>query len=355
MRSFKQDETKYFSQKLNDLKSDLEALSLINNSIKKDVSFVSHHHLKYPASSGGGSETLPMQNLESRSAAKFKNYLTTSLTRMNNLANFDFERRAPVKSTFESDPDIYRQQSKHIISPSANYNRKFINTAMFRSAKSYSNTDTETIESSHSDSDDAKSPIFSSDVYGSRPSHLKNYSIMSQQMNKSAIHEFSIEKAHSVGIYDRKKFNSFEPKTMMSLTRNEFLDKEPTSQTDQLDPDYLRLMDKKLKKLLKKNLSQDLQLNKEKGKIGKNTLKEKENAIAWDIEPMNDYKNTTNDESIVSKASTAPSYDISPPPHPYLPLRDVPMHEIVKKLQREFEMESKNNDKMAEMNKLWSE
>jgi len=348
LRSFKEDETKYFSQKLNDLKSDLEALSLINNSIKKDVSFVH----KYPSTTATADSLPIQQSLESASALKFKNYLTTSLTRMNNLANFDFDatRRAPVRSAFESDPDILHKQNN--LMPSTKYNRKFINTAMFRSAKSYSNTDTETIESSHSDSDDAKGPIFSSDVYGSRPSNLKNFSIMNQ-MNKP--NNVSNEKAHSVGIYDRKKFNSFEP-SIMGLSKNEFLDKEPTSQSDKLDPDYLRLMDKKLKKLIKKNLNQDLQSNTEKANKNANNLKEKENAIAWEIEPLSENKNyNVNDDSIVSKTSTAPSYDISPPPHPYLPLRDVPMHEIVKKLQREFEMESTNNDKMTEMNKLWSE
>ena len=279
--SFTEDETQYFSKKLNDLKTDLEQLSLINQSINKDVNFTP----KYDT-------------------PKLKNYLTTSLTRMNSC---QYEQIRPIKkSAFESDADLL---------PNYKFNHNnSITTKKFTTKTSYSNTDTETIESSHSESDDAQSPQFSSDVYG------------------SAYKKYNQTEYKPHGIYDRHK----------DLNSNK-MDDNQLKTDDKLDPEYLRLMDKKLKKLIKKNLNKDL-----KTSSSLRNLTEKDNAISWEIEPVT--KKT--DDSMISQVSTAPSYEIAPP-HPYLPLRDVPMHEIVKKLQREFELETPNTTKSNELNKLW--
>jgi hypothetical protein len=350
LRTFKEEETKYFSKKLNDLKSDLEALSLINNSINKNPNLINNNNNKYDyissSSSINSKQQIPASSL------KLQNYLTTSLTRMNNLANFDFNNptkttsisRQMCKSAFDNDPDILTSPNKKLLSNSnTKFNentRKPVNSALFRSNKSNSNTDTETIESSHSESDDAKSPMFSSNVYGSRPNNelpkaYENNIMLSSKQNELT----KPTTAHSVGIYDRN-----------TVKKIDFLNK---NENDQLDPDYLRQMDKKLKKLIKKNLNQDLRTEK-----SLNNLKEKENAIAWEIEPiMGENSNNSDkklDESNVSNGSTVQSYDIS---HPYLPLRDVPMHEIVKKLQREFELEGTSTANMPthQMNRLWTE
>lgn len=121
---------------------------------------------------------------------------------------------------------------------------------------------------------------------------------------------------------------------------------------DLLDSEYLRTMDKKLKKLIKKNLNRDLRAE---AKV-KNGAKQyyNTNPIAWEI-PTEKEASTNEgcayDETFMSDDSRNLSTSFQS--HPYLPLKDVPMHELVKKLQREFELEGVCKNLPADMNKLW--
>jgi hypothetical protein len=102
------------------------------------------------------------------------------------------------------------------------------------------------------------------------------------------------------------------------------------NQNSILDRDYLRLVDKNIKKRLKKNVDKPKQFK---------NVRKKVNAVAWDIdaeedEIVKDNENDTSndDEFIVS--------------HPYLPLRDVPMNNVAKKLQHELELEGELNKRL---------
>ena len=132
----------------------------------------------------------------------------------------------------------------------------------------------------------------------------------------------------------------------MSLQRLEEIDEST------LDSDYLRSMDKKLKKMIKKNLSRDLKSEAKHKKSGRQTSADNnENPVAWDIPAGPRAQVALHEESLMSEQSNNLSTSFQS--HPYLPLKNVPMHEIVKKLQREFELEGDCQNLPADMNKLW--
>ncbi len=110
-----------------------------------------------------------------------------------------------------------------------------------------------------------------------------------------------------------------------------------------LDSEFLKVMDKKLKKLIKNNFKMDEKSSNSTRLYKSINNDSKTNPISWNISPnkhemsrMNcgEYNSINIDDSICSSFIT--NQHLS---HPYLPLRDVPMHDLVKKLQREFETE----------------
>ena len=155
-----------------------------------------------------------------------------------------------------------------------------------------------------------------------------------------------------IGIYDRREHSN----SKISVTegqKSSRIEKEASNEASNLlDPDYLKTMDKKLKKLIRKNLNRDL---KSEARSRQDCLtSQKENPIAWDIpvasnkcdDAKNDGREELSDNSLENMSTSFQS-------HPYLPLKDVPMHELVKKLQREFELEGECKNLPADMNKLW--
>jgi hypothetical protein len=107
------------------------------------------------------------------------NYLTTSVARMNNLSTTLLPHKS--KSNYELDALQTSQPVNHFYecshSSSSNTNTKQ-NSSIHNEneatviesgkLKKESKSETDTIESSHSDSDDAKGPVFPADCYGSR-------------------------------------------------------------------------------------------------------------------------------------------------------------------------------------------
>lgn len=235
-------------------------------------------------------------------------------------------KRDTSKSAFETDPDLLFFQSnqsyaKEHISPltkkylssknvqinennlkpktEINIENDFMNMCSFKTKKNIdekfkeSSVLNETIESEHLYSDYAKGPVFPLEAYGTRP---------------------GIESGRE-GIYTRQKkdvkINIPEP-----------------IKDESLDSNQLKNMDKKLKKLIKKNFKEDL-----KSHIV--DLQLKPETVSWEI-PHEKKCSTQNnfDESISTNEENNVSNSV-----PYLPLRDVPVHELVKKLRHEFELE----------------
>lgn len=233
-------------------------------------------------------------------------------------------KRDTSKSAFENDPDLLYFQSnanrKECISP---LTKKYLsqknvqlndNISLPKSETKFENNDymnlysfkikksneeykensilNETIESEHLYSDYAKGPVFPSEVYGSRP---------------------RVE-TDKEGIYTRKK------KDVKINVPEPIID-------ESLDENQLKQMDKKLKKLIKKNLKEDikshivdLELNPE--------------SACWEIPVDKNFSPKNLNESTSTIAQSNMSNSV-----PYLPLRDVPVHELVKKLRHEFELE----------------
>ncbi|RNA07387.1 hypothetical protein BpHYR1_046085, partial [Brachionus plicatilis] len=239
-------------------------------------------------------------------------------------------KRDTAKSAFENDPDLlYYQNNSHrkeCISPLtkkylSNKNVQIDESKKFADANSWQKPEVkfdndfmnlysfkikknaeelkensvlnETIESEHLYSDYAKGPVFPSEVYGSRPG---------VEIGKE-------------GIYTRKKkdvkINVPEP-----------------IKDESLDENQLKQMDKKLKKLIKKNLKEDL-----KSQIV--DLELNPETVCWEI-PAD--KNGFSQKNLNESTSTIGPSNMSNSV-PYLPLRDVPVHELVKKLRHEFELE----------------
>ncbi|CAF0807171.1 unnamed protein product [Brachionus calyciflorus] len=248
--------------------------------------------------------------------------------------DFRYERieSTPVKSkttisAFETDPDLLllknspNNYQKETLSP---LTKKYLaqKNVLFNEPKTYSRTEfesdfldlislrikkngvenfdevirensfgNETIESEHLFSDYAKGPVFPSEVYGSRPG-------------------IDVGKE---GIYTRKKKD-------VKITEREVIEADAS-----LDAEKLKQMDKKLKKFIKKNLKEDL-----KSHIVNMELNQNVDTISWEIPVDNKkYSNVNLNETTSTICQSVP----------YLPLRDVPVHELVKKLRHEFEQE----------------
>ena len=111
-------------------------------------------------------------------------------------------------------------------------------------------------------------------------------------------------------------------------------------------------MDKKLKKIIKKNFNKDL-VSENKSKTS--SRKPEASSMTWEISSK---KNSQDNKDLNASMRSNDSNSLSEnsnniESHPYLPLRDVPMHDLVKKLQREFEMEGNMNNLLPDMNNLW--
>lgn len=235
-------------------------------------------------------------------------------------------KRDTSKSAFENDPDLLYYQSnqgksKECLSPltkrylshknvqisennfkpksEINFESDFMNMCSFKTKKN--NQDefkecsvlNETIESEHLYSDYAKGPVFPLEAYGTRP---------------------GIESGRE-GIYTRRK-------------KDVKINVPESIKDESLDSNQLKDMDKKLKKLIKKNLKEDL-----KSHIV--DLQLKPQTVSWDIPAERKDSSQKNlNESTLSNEQSNVSNSV-----PYLPLRDVPVHELVKKLRHEFELE----------------
>lgn len=179
----------------------------------------------------------------------------------------------------------------------------------------------DTIESTHLDSDYAKSPIFPLDAYGSRPNVHIPKGIYS--------HDNKIESSPDLDkIYEESKL---------------------------LDPDCLKLMDRKLKKLIKLNNQDEEKLTRSSPKKDKD-FRLNNASVTWEIPVVREkerlassMKAYTNNESFASSANQSTMSSS----YPYLPLRDVPVHELVKKLRHEFELQGDVSNVPVKLNELW--
>ena len=156
----------------------------------------------------------------------------------------------------------------------------------------------------------------------------------------------------------KTKDNNIEDKIYENPYRSykQEFDDEKNNHDKILDSEFLKLMDKKLKKLIKTNFRLDETNSNSTYKSSYNDSKV--NPISWNISPnkqeinrkyCGENNNFDIDDSICSSFIT--NQQLS---HPYLPLRDVPMHDLVKKLQREFELEDGEIDGLSgEYKNLW--
>jgi hypothetical protein len=153
----------------------------------------------------------------------------------------------------------------------------------------------ETYESTHTGSDDARAPKLPLHAYGTRGDEPRG----------------------AKGIYERQVGNSV------------------------LDAENLRQVDKNLKKLLKKNVDEPKKYE---------NVRERVTAVAWDID-LDGNNNNNNEDVDVDTTNDDEDLIMS---HPYLPLRDVPMNNVVKKLQHELELEGEANSRLPkDLNILW--
>ena len=180
----------------------------------------------------------------------------------------------------------------------------------------------ETYESTHTGSDDARAPKLPKYAYGTRTDQPQG----------------------TKGIYEKQSISNQES-SQKALNHNEVLkETELQTQNSILNADYLRQVDKNLKKLLKKNIDQPKKFE---------NIRKKVNAVAWDIDVVEDEDNdeTFKDESVVDTTNDDDNLIIS---HPYLPLRDVPMNNVAKKLQHELELECELNSCLPkDLHKMW--
>jgi len=244
-----------------------------------------------------------------------KNYLTTSVTRLNSLSTPLLGNSSSLDSGCLKKVDEEYYEKAAFNSGLKNLKKKDISvTEASRQTFAEAN---ETLESSHSDSDDAKGPKFPANVYGSNSLEEE-------------------KKLRKIGIYGRQQ----NTKESVKETKQE---EEPEETL--LDSDYLKRMDKKLKKLIKKNLSRDLKSEKQKTRS---------NPIAWDIPTVKEEEELEGKKENEEAEESNPDLSVSFQSHPYLPLKNVPMHDIVKKLQREFEIENECKNLPGDMNRLWN-
>lgn len=109
------------------------------------------------------------------------------------------------------------------------------------------------------------------------------------------------------------------------------------------------MMDKKIKRFVKKNLKEDSHK-----KYNNDESVPYYNSVTWQISPKNSRKlmeDKANESSSTITQSNTSNIDVT---HAYLPLRDVPIHDLVKKLRREFELEGDMTCLPSQLNDLWS-
>ena len=193
--------------------------------------------------------------------------------------------------------------------------------------------------------------ISTSTISLSNSSGSKEYfkSTYLNDQNKDLKDDLKIRKIKDNNIEDKIYENPYRS------YKQEF-DDEKNNHDKILDSEFLKLMDKKLKKLIKTNFRLDETNSNSAYKSCYNDSKV--NPISWNISPnkqeinkkyCGENNNFDIDDSICSSFIT--NQQLS---HPYLPLRDVPMHDLVKKLQREFELEDGEIDGLSgEYKNLW--
>jgi hypothetical protein len=260
----------------------------------------------------------------------------------------------PRESAFDSDPDLIK----------LNNDRKDIVNPLKSSTMTYSN------HKQVQDSDDKKNHYFDYDFNPINNINHKDISTSSLSISNSS---GSKEYFKSTYLNDqnndlkedemkarKSKYDKFEDKIYENPYKSykEELDNANNKYDKILDSEFLKIMDKKLKKLMKTNFCKEGIYSDSIPSYKSNNNDGKINPISWNISP-NKYEktrmnggehNTINiDDSICSSFIT--NQHLS---HPYLPLRDVPMHDLVKKLQREFESEEADvNGLPAEYKSLW--
>lgn len=298
------------------------------------------------------------------------NYLTTSVARMNSLAttllpphrskpNYELDTKSKASAAIAA-ANLYTDCSSNLNNNNSskqnlsNQEATVIENSKFERTPNKSETDT--IESSHFDSDDAKGPDLPADCYGSRLNNdeLQNRKYIYDRRESALLNKDSKDNRYRSDSYLVPK----EKKSTAAGSAN-----KPKDGVDEsiLDSEYLRSMDKKLKKMIKKNLSRDLKSEARHKKYERQSRGvEVDNPVAWDIpaamangrkQPVVAEQSALYEDSLMSDQSNNLSTSFQS--HPYLPLKNVPMHEIVKKLQREFELEDDCKNLPADMNRLW--
>jgi hypothetical protein len=141
-----------------------------------------------------------------------------------------------------------------------------------------------------------------------------------------------------------------------TLEEQDSIKEQDNSQSKLLDSYFLKLMDKKLKRLIKKNEEKEIQNKKQTETNNSDRV-----ALSWEISPTS--KSVAHDTQSSSDKNDSCSSDLSShfseriPTHPYLPLRDVPIHELVKKLQQELETDKSyqvRNLSAKDLNSMWA-
>lgn len=230
-----------------------------------------------------------------------------------------------LREVVNRSPSSYEDSLK--TRPKVTFEPKISHYEPKRSESTLSTARTDTVESTHTGSDDAKGPKFPSHVYGSREEPRASDSSGIYEKRRISIQEVS-----------KGKLEISELKIPVSDSKDE--------DSSLLDAENLKKMDKKYKKLIGSTSKKVEQVPKEK-------IKNKNYAIAWDID-LNSETESTNDEQTLNSKLNDSSLDSSRvPTHPYLPLRDVPMSDTVKKLQRQIELTGETGSLPPDINKFW--
>jgi hypothetical protein len=238
------------------------------------------------------------------------------------------------------------------------------------------NSITDTMESTHMDSDYAKGPIFPSDVYGSRHSPSRSTGIYHRKRGDN-----QSEHAKSTAGQQQQQ----QPPTSILKTKNNhhhhqhshrkddeqqrkeiYLSEEKLNQfceeSSVLDPECLKLMDKKLRKLMKKNKRHHEMNNSSSPPANswdipwKATDESSEHMVLADGQRSRRQLNRSSNENETTLETSAmlnQSYLGNSTASPYLPLKDVPVNDLVKKLRHEFELSGDVSSLNAGLDNLW--
>jgi hypothetical protein len=242
----------------------------------------------------------------------------------------------------------------------------------------FDNSITDTIESTHMDSDYAKGPVFPSDAYGSRPSSKPSRStgIYHRRSGKESFRSSSLNEVERKAASKKEKSPEKSPPASILKSKSKrkteerkeiYLSEDKLNQfceeSSVLDPECLKLMDKKLKKLMKKSAKES-----SKRKSASNHNLENNLPATWDVPwkmklnndseiniessgNMNNY--CRNDRVSNETMESAFTQSFLTNSCPYLPLKDVPVHDLVKKLRHEFEQSGDVSSLNAGLDNLW--